>query len=60
MAGFGYASRMTPGYAHATWGAMKAAVESLEKPVQLEHGWDRGKIVANDQEIRKRDDKNEG
>ncbi|MGH9426048.1 MAG: tyrosine-type recombinase/integrase [Terriglobia bacterium] len=53
MAGFGYASRMTPGYAHATWGGMKAAVESLEKPVHLEQSWDRGKNVANSQEVRK-------
>ncbi|HKP37584.1 MAG TPA: tyrosine-type recombinase/integrase [Pyrinomonadaceae bacterium] len=33
MTGFGYASRMTPGYAHATWEAMVEAVKSLEKPV---------------------------
>ncbi len=31
--GFGQASRITPGYAHATWEAMVAAVKSLEKPV---------------------------
>ncbi len=51
--GISYASRMTPGYAHATWRAMKAAVESLEQPLQLKQGLDRGKIVANGQEVRK-------
>ena len=30
VAGFGHASRITPGYAHATWEAMVEAVESLE------------------------------
>ena len=35
LAGFGYASRITPGYAHATWEAMVAAVESLEHPAPL-------------------------
>lgn len=52
-AGFGVGSRITSGYAHATWGAMRAAVDSLEEPVQLEQSWDRGKIVANGQEVRK-------
>lgn len=32
LTGFGYASRITPGYAHATWEAMVAAVASLEYP----------------------------
>jgi site-specific recombinase XerD len=32
LTGFGFASRITPGYAHATWNAMVAAVESLEHP----------------------------
>jgi site-specific recombinase XerD len=32
LTGFGFASRITPGYAHATWEAMVAAVESLEHP----------------------------
>jgi integrase len=32
MAGFGYASRMTPGYAHATWETMVEAVATLGKP----------------------------
>jgi integrase/recombinase XerD len=30
VTGFGYASRITPGYAHATWEAMVEAVETLE------------------------------
>ena len=32
MTGFGQASRITPGYAHATWEVMVKAVESLEQP----------------------------
>lgn len=32
VSGFGYASRITPGYAHATWEAMVEAVETLEYP----------------------------
>ena len=35
------------------WGALRAAVDSFEKPVQIEAIWDRGKIVANAQEVRK-------
>ena len=35
VTGFGYASRITPGYAHVTWEAMVEAVESLEYPVTL-------------------------
>jgi integrase len=35
VTGFGHASRITPGYAHATWEAMVDAVESLEYPVTL-------------------------
>ena len=35
MTGFGYASRMTPGYAHATWDAMVEAVGKLERPPPL-------------------------
>ena len=35
VTGFGYASRITPGYAHATWDAMVAVVESLERPSSL-------------------------
>jgi hypothetical protein len=30
LQGFGYASRITPGYAHATYEAMRRAVDSLE------------------------------
>ncbi len=30
VSGFGHESRITPGYAHATWEAMQRAVESLE------------------------------
>ena len=52
-AGLGLGSRITPGYAHATWGAMRAAVKSLEEAVQFEQNWDRGKIVANGLEARK-------
>ena len=35
VTGFGHASRITPGYAHATWDAMVEAVESLEYPATL-------------------------
>jgi integrase len=35
MTGFGYASRMTPGYAHATWETMVTAVATLEEPLVL-------------------------
>ena len=35
MMGFGAASRMTPGYAHATWDTMVAAVATLEQPLPL-------------------------
>jgi integrase/recombinase XerD len=35
MTGFGFSSRMTPGYAHATWDTMVAAVATLEEPLQL-------------------------
>lgn len=31
LTGFGYASRMTPGYAHATWKAMVEGVANLEQ-----------------------------
>ena len=33
MTGFGAASRMTPGYAHATWDMMVTAVSMLEQPL---------------------------
>src|SRR5205085_7998908 len=32
VSGFGHESRVTPGYAHATWETMVRAVESLEHP----------------------------
>ncbi|HZE68792.1 MAG TPA: hypothetical protein VE135_04605 [Pyrinomonadaceae bacterium] len=35
MTGFGYASRMTPGYAHATWDAMVEGVAKFEQPLPL-------------------------
>jgi integrase len=35
MTGFGFSSRMTPGYAHATWDTMVAAVATLDEPLQL-------------------------
>ena len=35
VSGFGHESRITPGYAHATWGAMVRAVENLEHPPAL-------------------------
>jgi hypothetical protein len=35
MADFGFASRMTPGYAHATWDTMVAAVATLEEPLHF-------------------------
>ena len=35
LQGFGYASRITPGYAHATYDAMRRAVDSLERPPQI-------------------------
>jgi hypothetical protein len=34
MTGFGAASRMTPGYAHATWEAMVDAVMRLDVKVE--------------------------
>ncbi|HEV7844512.1 MAG TPA: site-specific integrase [Pyrinomonadaceae bacterium] len=56
LSGFGHASRITPGYAHATWDAMVAAVESLDQPVpqrQQVFGSKSGKILANGSEERK-------
>jgi hypothetical protein len=35
MTGFGVASRMTPGYAHATWDMMVTAVAMLEQPLGI-------------------------
>ncbi len=57
LSGFGHASRITPGYAHATWEAMVAAVESLDHPVpkqgQQVLRLEAGKILANEAEERK-------
>ncbi|MEA2172495.1 MAG: hypothetical protein QOD00_87 [Blastocatellia bacterium] len=57
LSGFGHASRITPGYAHTTWEAMVAAVESLEysdlKRLQQVFGSESGKILANGEEARK-------
>jgi len=57
LSGFGHAARITPGYAHTTWKAMVAAVESLEHPVQNRLqgvlGSESGKILANGEEARK-------
>ena len=57
LTGFGHASRITPGYAHATWEAMVAAVESLEQPVSKQQqqvfGLESGKILANQADERK-------
>ena len=35
MIGFGAVSRMTPGYAHATWETMVMVVAMLEQPSPL-------------------------
>lgn len=57
LTGSGHASRFTPGYAHATWEAMVAAVESLEQsvPKQLQQvfGSESGKSLANQADERK-------
>lgn len=48
---FGTASRVTPGYAHVTWEAMRAAVHSLEHPpTQVQTGFTlkSGKSLANE------------
>jgi hypothetical protein len=57
--GFGHESRITPGYAQATWEAMVRAVESLEYPVSkiTVFGRQSGKIqekpAENDTELGK-------
>lgn len=57
LSGFGYASRITPGYAHATWETMVTAVESLEYPPPRQSlqifGSESGKSLANLIEVRK-------
>jgi integrase len=49
VSGFGHESRVTPGYAHATWEAMQRAVESLEySPTEIVvFGSQSGKSQAN-------------
>jgi len=49
--GFGFASRITPGYAHATWDAMRRAVDSLQYAPQ-EHVFEQksSKSRANEAE----------
>jgi integrase len=51
MQGFGFASRITPGYAHATWDTMRKAVDSLEYP-PVEHVFEQksSKSRANEAE----------
>lgn len=39
LQGFGHASRITPGYAHATYNAMRRAVDSLEY-APVEHAFE--------------------
>jgi integrase len=52
MTGFGYASRITPGYAHATWDTMVAAVGTLEHDSPLKQAASAGNLRRVDQ-IRK-------
>ncbi|HEX8844704.1 MAG TPA: tyrosine-type recombinase/integrase [Pyrinomonadaceae bacterium] len=49
VSGFGHESRITPGYAHATWEALQRAVESLEyNPTEIVvFGSQSGKSQAN-------------
>jgi integrase len=51
VTGFGFASRITPGYAHATWNAMRRAVDSLQYAPQ-EHVFEQksSKSRANEAE----------
>ena len=54
MTGFGAASRMTPGYAHATWDAMVEGVAKLEQPSPLKQiGFAAGGSVPKKQQERK-------
>lgn len=51
LSGFGYASRITPGYAHATWDAMCRAVDSLQyEPVEHQFEQNSSKSRANEPE----------
>jgi PNKP (polynucleotide 5'-kinase/3'-phosphatase) family adenylyltransferase-like protein/integrase-like protein len=57
LQGFGQASRITPGFAHATYEAMRRAVDSLEHPPQITAFEQKSsKNRANGSEI---DDKNQ-
>ncbi|MDT5122199.1 MAG: integrase/recombinase XerD [Acidobacteriota bacterium] len=49
--GFGFASRITPGYAHVTWDAMRRAVDFLQHPPEA-HEFEQksSKSRANDAE----------
>jgi integrase len=49
MAGFGYASRITSGYAHATWDTMVVAVETLEQPLLLKEAASAESLPKGDQ-----------
>ena len=56
LTGGGFASRMTPGYAHVGWETLVRAVEVLEQPVssiESNFGLDSGRIPADSQETRK-------
>jgi integrase len=56
LAGAGFGSRMTPGYAHVSWETMVRAVEALEQPVlpdQNIFSLDSGKIPANPEKAQK-------
>lgn len=57
--GFGQASRITPGYAQATWEAMQRAVESLEYPPEeiTVFGGQRDKIGTNGAEKEVREER---
>ncbi len=50
VSGFGYASRITPGYAHATWDAMRRAVDSLQY-APVEHVFERKSSKSRANEV---------
>jgi integrase len=52
VSGFGFASRITQGYAHATWDAMRRAVDSLQyAPIESVFEQKSSKSRANESEI---------
>jgi hypothetical protein len=56
LAGAGFGSRMTPGYAHVSWETMVRAVEALEQPVSSNQNifsLDSGRIPANPEKAQK-------